>query len=81
MRNKFHADGECSSLDDGRHHDVCRRAAHHQCGCGLRCVSASLFVMVNEWQYNDILDDIDKLSWEEMSEDCTPTCRKGVPAR
>ena len=47
----------------------------------LRCVSASLFVMVNEWQYNDILDDIDKLSWEEMSEDCTPTCRKGVPAR
>ena len=47
----------------------------------VRCVSASLFVKVNEWQYKDILDDIDKLSWEEMSEDCTPTCRKGAPAR
>ena len=24
----------------------------------LRCVLASLFVVVNEWQYKDILDDI-----------------------
>ena len=35
----------------------------------LRCVSASLFVVVNEWQYKDILDDIDQLTWEEMSQD------------
>ena len=35
----------------------------------LRCESASLFVVVNEWQYKDILDDRDKLTWEEMSED------------
>ena len=35
----------------------------------FRCVSASLFVVVKEWQYKDILDDTDKLTWEEMSED------------
>ena len=35
----------------------------------LRCVSASLFVVVNEWQHKDILDDKDRLTWEEMSED------------
>ena len=35
----------------------------------LRCVSASLFVVVNEWQYKDILDEKDKLAWEKMSED------------
>ena len=28
----------------------------------FRCVSASLFVVVNEWQYKDILDDKDKLT-------------------
>ena len=31
----------------------------------LRCVSAPLFVVMNEWQYKDILDDVDKLTWEE----------------
>ena len=35
----------------------------------LRCVSASLFVVVNEWQYKDILDDFDMLTWRDMSED------------
>ena len=35
----------------------------------LRSVSASLLVVVNEWQYLDILDDIGKLLWEVMSKD------------
>ena len=35
----------------------------------LRCALASLFVAVNEWQYKDILDDIDNLAWEELSEE------------
>ena len=35
----------------------------------FRCVSASLFVVVNEWRYKDILDEKDKLTWEEMSDD------------
>ena len=38
----------------------------------LRCVSASLFVVVNEWQYKDILDEIDMLTWED---------RQGAPAQ
>ena len=32
-------------------------------------LSASLFVVVNEWQHKGILDDVDILTWEEMSED------------
>ena len=35
----------------------------------LRCVSVSFFVVVREWQYKGILDDVDEQTWEEVSED------------
>ena len=47
----------------------------------LRCVSASLFVVVNEWQYKDIVDEKDKLTWRKCPRIGTPTCRNGAPAR
>ena len=55
MRTNFHADADCSSHDN----EVVI----------FRCVSASLVVVVNEWQSKNITDNIDKPTWEEMCED------------
>ena len=46
----------------------------------LRCVSISVLVVVKEWENKSILDDIDDVTWEVMSEDWN-TWRSGVPAR
>ena len=35
----------------------------------LSCVSMSLFIVVKDWQYQNILDEIDEATWDEMSED------------
>ena len=42
----------------------------------LRCVSASFFVVVNEWQFKGIVDAIDELKWEEMSDTIPSTNRR-----
>ena len=47
----------------------------------LRCVSVSFLVVVNEWQYKGILDEKDEQTWEDMSEDGTPSWRSSVPAQ
>ena len=35
----------------------------------LQGVSVLMSVRVNEWQYNDILNEIDDLMWEVLSEE------------
>ena len=35
----------------------------------LQGVSVLMSVRVNEWQYKDILNDVDDLTWEDLSED------------
>ena len=35
----------------------------------LQCVSVPTSVWAREWQYKDIVNDIDGLIWEDVSED------------
>ena len=35
----------------------------------LQCVSMPISVYVKEWQYKDILNDVDNLAWEDLSEE------------
>ena len=54
---------------DGKHNELCGRIVLLEEMNVLKGVSVLTPVCAREWQYKDILNDIDGLMWESLSED------------